>query len=185
MSQTFAGRGIQPFDTLGQLAFPAGRHDCKISRLRARRPAADVMFQVLPHVEDIDHVVAILRLGDMQNEGFLAEIDHSAQVERIVVGCRHVLGIGGRKRCRPSDLVERRSVAGRRLWIRYVAIFPRHAFHANERVAPDIGGETCLIGIRLQPGLYVFRARWQVEKRVLVGRLGNRVGGECENGPCQ
>ena len=45
-------------------------HQGKVTGPGAGYPAADVMFQFLPHIEHIDHIVAVLGVGDMEDVWF-------------------------------------------------------------------------------------------------------------------
>ena len=98
------GRHVEPRD--------AGREARLSSRAaRARnclRPgpghaASDVVLELLPHVEDVDDVVAVVRVGNREDEG-LGQIDDRAHVERVVVRRRHVLRRRRREFARPADL---------------------------------------------------------------------------------
>ena len=106
------------------------------------------MFELLPHVEDVNDVIAVVGIGDREDER-LGEIDDRAHVERVVVRRRHVFRGRRGQFARPADLVERRAITRRRIVGRHIGILPRHPFHPNQRIAPNIGLDALRVGVGL------------------------------------
>ncbi|MNJ46861.1 hypothetical protein D3C77_420010 [compost metagenome] len=177
---------IQAFQAFGQLALPTRWHEHVIPGGGAGGAAADVMFQFLPHVEHVDHVVTVGGVGNVQHIR-LIQLHHRAQVQRVVVGGRHVLGRWRGQGFSPAQLVERGAVAGGGARARYRCVVADHPLHAYQRITPDVSVDPVGVSVCFKPGDDVFLAGGHAQQCIGLALGENRCAANAtaEHGGCQ
>lgn len=93
---------------------PAGRLPCHpgptsaYAALISGCGAADVRERVRPHVDDLDHVVAVVGAGNLQNDRLSREIDEAESIDDVDVRGNVTELRGDRRRCdvlNPPNLI--------------------------------------------------------------------------------
>jgi hypothetical protein len=137
MIQTKRRRSIDALQTLRQLTLPVGSDHDKIAGARAGGALAHAGERIHPHVEQLQQIVAALRVRHRNDDGLVGQIEPARGIKRVEIGVRGAAHRGGRKRARVRERIHR-PAAEHLVRLDIGEVLARH-IHQHKRIEIDIG----------------------------------------------